>query len=223
MYYGFTARVWEQCQHVSEPVLPVYKRVRGAVKHVLHLWKLHVQCIHKADGCTLHALPFHKHPGLIPSETFVLWLEREEVRCDFELLFKIFLVTQQMRGWEYVETCFASLYHLCSFWMSTLVSMTDVGDETGVRSRIKFMLIAESCKLWMDWLRCCKYCPAGLLGGFGFLRMCSFSSSFIFSSLHCIFLTLTLRERLSLPFELLADPAPASAFIPVRFVLSWHN
>ena len=29
------------------------------------------------------------------------------------------------------------------------MSMTDVGDETGVRSRIKFMLIAESCKLWM--------------------------------------------------------------------------
>ena len=46
----------------------------------------------------------------------------------------------QIHGWEYVETCFASLYLLYSFWMSTLVSTTAAEDETAARSRIKFML-----------------------------------------------------------------------------------
>ena len=70
---------------------------------------------------------------------------------------------------------------------------------------------AESCKLWMDWLHSCRYCPAGLPGDCSLLRMYSvssflssfscylffihFLSFFFFFSLHGVFLTLTLRER----------------------------
>ena len=52
-----------------------------------------------------------------------------------------------MRGWQYVETCFFSLFLLYSFWMSTLVSTTAAGDEA---CRSKTQIPAESCKLALD-------------------------------------------------------------------------
>ena len=58
-----------------------------------------------------------------------------------------------MRGWQYEETCFASLYLLYSLWMSTLVSTTAGGDET---CRSKKQITAKSCKLWMESLRHCR-------------------------------------------------------------------
>ena len=59
-----------------------------------------IQCVYKTDGCILYASPFHKHPNVTPSETFVLRFQHEEVRCDLGLIFLIsfsFKLQVQMR------------------------------------------------------------------------------------------------------------------------------
>ena len=80
-----------------------------------------------------------------------------------------------MRGWQYVETCFASLCLLYSFWTSTLVSTTAAGDEICMSKK---QIPAESCKLWKESLRHCR-AQAGLPGECGLLWMCSISSSYL--------------------------------------------
>ena len=111
-----------------------------------------IQCVHKTNGCTLYASLFHKHPGVTPSETFVLRFQREEVRCAFGLISFIKLsckIQVRMRGWQIVETCLASLYLLYSFWTNSLVSTTAAADE---KCRSKKHIPAESYKLWMESL-----------------------------------------------------------------------
>ena len=99
----------------------------------------------------MHRHSTSQHPGGTPFETFVPRLQREEVRCDFGL---VFLVNYEcLVGNMMVETCFALLYLLYSFWMSTMVSITAAGDET---CRSKKQIPAESCKLWMESLRHCR-------------------------------------------------------------------
>ena len=149
--------------------------------------RLHFVCIHM-----LCASPFHKHPSATPSEPFVLRLQHEEARCDFGLIFLLFL------SYKYecvVGTKHASLrctlYLLYSFWMSTLVSTTAAGDET---CRSKKQIPTKSCKLWLDWLRCCIAqldCPVSA-ASCGCVH--SVALTFTFLSFRYIFLTLTLRE-----------------------------
>ena len=49
----------------------------------LAYWPANLQIgqIGRLDGT--YASPFHKQPGMTPSETFVPRLQREEARCDF--------------------------------------------------------------------------------------------------------------------------------------------
>ena len=111
-------------------------------KHVMHASKTTHPVWTQTDGCTPYALPFHKHRrGFIPRH---LCLDSNMKR--FVVIFLlIFLVRYEcVVGWQYVETCFVSLYLLYSFWMSTLVSMTAARDET---CRSKKRIPAESCNL----------------------------------------------------------------------------
>ena len=155
--------------------------------------RLHFVCIHM-----LCASPFRKHPSATPSEPFVLRLQREEARCDFGLIFfVIFKLQVRMRGWHYGMCKHASLrctlYLLYSFWMSSLVSTTAAGDET---CRSKKQIPTESCKLWLDWLRCCIAqldCPVSA-ASCGCVPSVALTLSFTFLSFRYIFLTLTLRE-----------------------------
>ena len=106
-----------------------------------------VQCVHKTDGRTLNASPFHKHPGVTPSETcvhtvldsngkrFVVIVGGHFIKVSCEL---------RMRGWQYLETCYA--VSALQFLVSTLVSTTAAGDERCSSKK-------QVCKLWMESLR----------------------------------------------------------------------
>ena len=70
LIHAWTAQPWG---HVSEPALPVYKRVRGAVNHVLHASKT----THPVSTKQMAAFCTHRHSTNIPA-----WLHPRHLCLD---------------------------------------------------------------------------------------------------------------------------------------------
>ena len=100
-YYGFTARVRARTRAIPADTCLNGTAVRACIRAGIARIQASTRCsksctacfendsssVHKTDGCILYASPFHKHPGVTPSETFVLRLQCEEICCDFGLIF----------------------------------------------------------------------------------------------------------------------------------------
>ena len=232
----FECRVWKELVQGQTPAEPLwYTRSTHQVE------KTSKQ--HAADGLldnwwTNWALCLRYQHGRVPlgaccvciviphtsRQTFVLRLQRNEVCCNFGLIFIKFSCTLlvRMRGWQYVETCFVSPYPLYSFWMSALASTTGAGDEI---RRSKKLISAEPCKLWKE-----------LLHRFRAQLNWSVSAAFCgcVHSVAPIFLSFCLSswpwhwKRPPLPFDLLVGgsaPVSTSSFeyFLILLLLAWRN